>query len=80
MWTLRKGVIPVSVSGWMCLPVGVHEPSGFISPSVNGHSDTWRFIVLIRQVTCLVQADLRDAVGSVPDHCTKGDTAIKQVK
>lgn len=31
------------------------------------------------QLLNLVQAYLRDTVGSIPDHCNKAKTAIKQV-
>lgn len=34
VWTLRESIW-VSVTDWLCLHVGEHEPSGYISPSAN---------------------------------------------
>ena len=35
--------------------------------------------MLLKSVSLIIQANLGDSVGSVPDHCNKADIAIEQV-
>ena len=51
----------------------------FLSKFSTALASTFSQNMLLKSVSLIIQANLGDSVGSVPDHCNKADIAIEQV-